>query len=206
MTAAATLLRLALVLVFGAAGTAKMLDRKGTHEAVTAFGVPRPLAAPVSMLLPVVELIVAGGLLLRFAATWAAAGAFVLLVVFSAGVANSLLHGRRPPCHCFGQLASAPASWSTVGRNAALAGAAAFVAIATARRAEPPVVSYTMLAALFALGAAVALAFAARKCQWFSLARLEVPAARHPLLRAALRLATRAAALVHGGPGHAGRA
>jgi uncharacterized membrane protein YphA (DoxX/SURF4 family) len=60
MTAAATVLRLVLALVFGAAGTAKMLDRTGTQEALAAFGVPRSLAASASVLLPVVELVVAG--------------------------------------------------------------------------------------------------------------------------------------------------
>jgi hypothetical protein len=199
MTAATTLLRLALALVFGAAGTAKMLDRKGTQEALAAFGVPRSLAAVASVLLPVVELIVAGGVLLRSSASWAAAGAFALLIFFSAGVANSLLHGRRPPCHCFGQLASAPASWSTVGRNAALAGAAAFVAVTAAHRAEPPAVTYVMLAALLALAAAIGLSFAARKFRSLSLGRLEVLAAGHPRLRAPLRWAARAAAFARGG-------
>jgi peroxiredoxin len=199
MTAALALMRLALALVFGAAGTAKMLDRNGTQDALVAFGVPRALASPASVLLPVVELIIAGGLLLRFSATWAAAVAFALLVAFSAGLANSLMRGRRPPCHCFGQLASAPASWGTIGRNAILAGAAIFVAVTTANRPEPAVVTYVMFAALCGLGVAIGLSVAARRFRWLSLDRLEVLAADRPLLRVPIRCAVQAAAFVRGG-------
>jgi uncharacterized membrane protein YphA (DoxX/SURF4 family) len=196
--AAATLLRLALALVFAAAGTAKMLDRKGTQETLAAFGVPGAIVSPASVLLPVVELIVAGGLLLRSSVTWAAAVAVGLLAVFSAGVANSLWRGRRPPCHCFGQFASAPASWGTVGRNAILAGAAVFVAVTTANQPEPATVTYLMFAALCVLGIAIGLSVAARRVRWLTLDRLELLAAGHPPLRAPVRWAKQGAAFARG--------
>ena len=54
-----------------------------------------------------------------------AAGALLLLGIFSAAIAVSLARGRTPDCHCFGQLHSAPASSMTLARNALLAGLAA---------------------------------------------------------------------------------
>jgi peroxiredoxin len=42
------------------------------------------------------------------------------------GVAT-LTRGRKPECHCFGQLHSAPAGWKTLARNGALAALAAFL-------------------------------------------------------------------------------
>ena len=197
MTAAAVVLRLALALVFAVAGTAKVLDRRGTQEALVAFGVPARLSVPASVLLPVAELLIAGGLLVRPVMAWAATAACMLLGVFSAGVAHSLHRGLRPPCHCFGQLASAPASWRTIARNAVL-GAAALVVALTASRSEPAAVTYLMLAALCGLCVAVGLSLAARTFQSLSLSRLEVLASDHPAIGVPVRLATRTAALVRG--------
>src|ERR671933_307156 len=50
-----------------------------------------------------------------------------LLLVFVAGIGYNLARGRTPDCHCFGQLHSAPAGWSTLARNAVLALIAAVV-------------------------------------------------------------------------------
>jgi uncharacterized membrane protein YphA (DoxX/SURF4 family) len=40
--------RLILAAVFAVAGTGKLLDRAGTHQAVTSFGVPSGLAPAVA--------------------------------------------------------------------------------------------------------------------------------------------------------------
>jgi hypothetical protein len=55
------------------------------------------------------------------AAWWGAFGALGLLLVFVIGIGITLLRGRRPACHCFGQLHSAPIGWLTLARNGALA-------------------------------------------------------------------------------------
>src|SRR5205085_11239986 len=52
---------------------------------------------------------------------WGAVGALVLLLIFVAGIGYNLALGRTPDCHCFGQLHSAPAGWSTLVRNLVLA-------------------------------------------------------------------------------------
>jgi thiol-disulfide isomerase/thioredoxin len=195
VTAVLVVCRLVLALVFSAAGSAKLVDPEGTREALAAFGFPRQLVGRVAVVLPVIELVVAGGLLAPVLSRWAAAAAFGLLIVFGAGIANSLLHGRRPVCHCFGQLSTSPASWTIFGRNVVLAAAAAFVAIATSTGREPTWARYMLIAALVALAAALALLLASRRLPWVSLRRLEERIAGRPQLLAAVRGAMRIAKL-----------
>jgi peroxiredoxin len=119
--------RLLLGGVFLVAGFTKLADRAGSRQAVIDFGVPAPLAAPLSVLLPLVELAVAVALMPLSTAWWGALGAFALLLVFVGGIGVNLARGRKPECHCFGQLHSAPAGWKTLARNGALAAVAGFV-------------------------------------------------------------------------------
>ena len=50
-----------------------------------------------------------------------------LLSVFVVGISINLARGRKPECHCFGQLHSAPAGWKTLARNGVLAAVAGFI-------------------------------------------------------------------------------
>jgi thiol-disulfide isomerase/thioredoxin len=127
--AALLVARLVLAAVFGASGTAKLFDRAGTRATAAAFGVPAPLSGPVALALPAAELAVAAALIPASSAALAGWAALALLAVFSAAVAVSLARGRRPDCHCFGQLTAAPIGWRTLARNVVLAAAAAFIAI-----------------------------------------------------------------------------
>src|SRR5215469_8875335 len=101
--------RLLLTGVFVVAAVAKLADPRGSRQALSDFGVPRSLVPAISVALPLAELAVAVALIPRPTAWWGALGAFVLLAVFIAGIANQLAHGHAPACHCFGQLHSAPA-------------------------------------------------------------------------------------------------
>jgi thiol-disulfide isomerase/thioredoxin len=112
--------RLVLAAVFAAAGVAKLLDRKGSGKSLAEFGVPKGLAPALGVVLPVVELACAVALVVDSWAWWGACGVAVLLVVFIAAIGVSLARGRRPDCHCFGQLSSSPVSGRTVARNAVL--------------------------------------------------------------------------------------
>ncbi len=127
MDAAVLIARLLLAAVFVAAGVAKLADREGSRRAVTDFGVPATVAAPLGILLPLAELAVAAALIPTATALWGAVGALALLLLFVAGIGANLARGRRPDCHCFGQLHSAPAGWSTLARNGVLAAVAAFL-------------------------------------------------------------------------------
>jgi peroxiredoxin len=119
--------RLFLALVFVVAGITKLADREGSLRAIVDFGVPTALAAPLGLLLPLGELAVAATLLPASTAWWGAVGALALLSVFIVGISINLARGRKPDCHCFGQLHSAPAGWKTLVRNGALTAVAAFV-------------------------------------------------------------------------------
>src|SRR5919112_3801786 len=114
MDIALVLTRLLLASVFVVAGITKLADRGGTRQAVADFGVPSPLVAPLGVLLPLVELTVAAALLPASTAWWGALGALVLFLIFVAGIGANLARGHRPECHCFGQLRSKPAGWTTL--------------------------------------------------------------------------------------------
>ncbi len=113
--------------VFGIAGLAKLADRAGSRRALIDFGVPNALATPLGVLLPLAELVVAAALLPVATAWFGALGALLLLLLFVFGIAINLARGRTPDCHCFGQLSSAPAGWTTLLRNAVLALVSGFV-------------------------------------------------------------------------------
>ena len=119
--------RLVLASVFGIAGLAKLFDRTGSRESMREFGVPAALAAPLGLLLPLVELACAGALLFRASAWPGALAALALLSMFVVAIAVNLARGRTPDCHCFGKLHSEPVGWSTVVRNVVLAAVAGFV-------------------------------------------------------------------------------
>jgi thiol-disulfide isomerase/thioredoxin len=81
------------------------------------FGVPKGLAAPFGILLPIVELLVALALLTRAFAYWGGIGAFSLLVIFIIGIGVTLARGQAPDCHCFGKLSKGPIGFKTIARN-----------------------------------------------------------------------------------------
>jgi peroxiredoxin/uncharacterized membrane protein YphA (DoxX/SURF4 family) len=135
-------LRLLLAGVFAVAGVAKLADLRGSRRAIVDFGLPAALAAPLGLLLPLAELLIAAALLPARTAWWGAVGALVLLLLFMVGIAANMARGRAPDCHCFGQLHSRPVGWSTLARNAALALLAAFVVSQGQDRVEASAVSW----------------------------------------------------------------
>src|SRR5215208_6830515 len=134
--------RLVLAGVFAGAGFAKLADRTGSRQAMVDFGLPAALANPLTILLPLAELAVALALIPASTALWGAVGALALLLIFIAGISLNLAGGRKPECHCFGQLHSAPAGWKTLARNGALAAVAGFVVWQGWEGAGPSAVSW----------------------------------------------------------------
>jgi methylamine dehydrogenase accessory protein MauD len=168
LMAATLATRLILAAVFIVAGVAKLRDRAGTKTAVVEFGASERIAAPVALLLPLVELVVAGLLLLPATAAAGAIGALALLAAFSGAIAWNLARGRTPDCHCFGQLHSAPASWNTLIRNGVLAGIAAVALVGTIAEPDASATDWIggldgaeLLALIVAIGAAALLAIGA---------------------------------------------
>jgi thiol-disulfide isomerase/thioredoxin/uncharacterized membrane protein YphA (DoxX/SURF4 family) len=127
MDAALLIARLVLAGVFALAGVGKFLDLEGSRKAVIDFGLPAGLASPLALLLPLAELGVAVALIPASSAWLGALGALGLLLLFVVGISVNLARGRKPDCHCFGQLHSAPAGWKTLARNGVLAAVAGFV-------------------------------------------------------------------------------
>jgi uncharacterized membrane protein YphA (DoxX/SURF4 family)/peroxiredoxin len=129
MNDALVIARLGLAAVFIIAGVAKLADRSGTRQALVNFDVPASFIDPFVLLLPLAELTMAIALVFPITARWGAAGSLVLLALFVAGLTRALRRGETPDCHCFGQLHSKPASWTTVARNLILALPASYVAL-----------------------------------------------------------------------------
>jgi thiol-disulfide isomerase/thioredoxin len=142
MDLALLLTRLVLAAVFLVAGVAKLLDRRGSIQAMRDFGLPERLATPAGIALPLAELAVAILLLPTATARWGALGALALLLAFVGGIAWNLARGNQPDCHCFGQLHSAPAGWPTLIRNGVLAAIAAFLLAAGWDDAGPSTVAW----------------------------------------------------------------
>jgi peroxiredoxin len=130
-TDALLIARLILASVFFVAGAAKLLDLAGSRAAITAFGLPKILATPLGIALPILELLVAIALIPATTARIGAGAALFLLIVFVAGIASVMLKGSEAECHCFGQLHSSRVGWATLARNGALALLTMFVIFAS---------------------------------------------------------------------------
>src|SRR4051794_34227024 len=121
MDAVVLALRLVLAVVFLTAGVGKLVDLKGSRQAMTDFGLPREAAKLAGTLLPLAELATGVALIFVPSARWGALAALILLLAFIAGIARAMMRGEEPDCHCFGQIHSAPAGGLTLVRNAVLA-------------------------------------------------------------------------------------
>ena len=166
--------RLLLVLVFAVAGVSKLADREGSRQAITDFGAPSALAAPLGILLPLAELAVAVALVPASTAFWGASGALLLLLLFVAGISFNLARGRKPDCRCFGQIHSAPVGWKTLLRNGVLAAIAGFVVWQGYDGAGPSVVGWVGTLSTVQLGGLVAgvIVLALLVSQWWFLLNL----------------------------------
>jgi peroxiredoxin/uncharacterized membrane protein YphA (DoxX/SURF4 family) len=128
MTVGLVSARLVLAAIFLIAGGAKLVDPAGGRQALIGFGVPQRIAPALVIALPLAELAIAVALIPVSLAWFGAVGALIILLVFVVAIGVNLALGRKPDCHCFGQLHSAPAGWPTLGWNAALACAAGYLA------------------------------------------------------------------------------
>jgi thiol-disulfide isomerase/thioredoxin/UPF0716 family protein affecting phage T7 exclusion len=125
MNDAALVLRAILLLGFCFAGVAKLRKPEQTRRMLVDFGVPVRMVGIGSLILPLLEITTAVGLAVSgLIGGWLA---LALLFVFIIAIQASLSQGRRPDCHCFGQLKATPIGRPILARNAVLAAAAAMV-------------------------------------------------------------------------------
>ena len=182
------LLRLGLAAVFALAAFGKLGDRAGTRAAISAFGAPARIVRPLAVVLPLAELAVAAALLVPSTARAGAIGALALLAVFSTAIVLNLARGRRPDCHCFGQVHSEPIGAATLLRNAALAAAAALVVGFGSEDAGPSAIAWAVSSPGVALAAGLVAGLAVAVWMAFTLTRRHGSALRRiDVLEGALR-------------------
>lgn len=121
------IVRLALTSILLLAGVAKLVDLGASRRALIDFGLPNPLLAPLGILLPTTEIVIALTLLWTPAAIWGAMAAVGLFTIFAGAIGFNLWHGRKPPCGCFGRLDARPIGRSTLVRAIFLTALAAVV-------------------------------------------------------------------------------
>jgi thiol-disulfide isomerase/thioredoxin len=158
MTALLILSRMALVVVFLLSSAFKFADLRGFRRTLTNFGVPEAGLALLAWFIAITELSIATGLLAAHSAGIAAMAAIGLLTVFMIAIALNMAAGKRPDCHCFGQLHSKPIGWPTLTRNSIFVGMATVVAL---KRQDPSVAAAAWsLVALSVQGAILAGVYA----------------------------------------------
>lgn len=151
--------RLGLAVVFVIAGLAKLADQAGSRRSLQGFGVPTRLLRAGGLALPVLEVGLAVGLLPAGTAWHASIGMLALLMGFIGAIGLNLARGRRPDCHCFGQLYTKPVGIGTLVRNGLLAALAGGVASAGQSGSGPSAVAWLLdvRADTLLLGGAVAI-------------------------------------------------
>jgi len=112
----ARLLCAAVGAVIAYAGATKFADFPRWRRDAAVQGV----AAPVAIVLPVVELVLGGWLVVSDPAPVPMALATVLLLVFTVFLMVQVTRGSATPCACFGARSSRPPAWRDVLRNLAL--------------------------------------------------------------------------------------
>lgn len=163
-------IRIGLAIVFAVAGAAKLADRAGSRQSLRAFGVPPGLVPAAAVALPILEVVFALGLLPAGTAWFASIGTLALLAGFLGGIAYNLARGRRPDCHCFGQLYSKPIGIGTLGRNGLLALLAGVIVFAGPTGSGPSAVAWLLELrpdTLLLGGAVVVLTVVAILQAWF---------------------------------------
>lgn len=111
-----------LALLFATAAVSKLQNLEEFYGVVRNFRlIPDGASRVVAFVLPIVELAVAAGLLIRPIAAPAAFTAAVLLAGFGAAIAINVVRGRTYiDCGCMRQGMKQPISWLLVLRNAVL--------------------------------------------------------------------------------------
>jgi len=158
------ILRGGLAALFAVAATHKLRDLETFGETLRAYQIlGSGWVAPAGAALVLAELGVAIALVLSPDVRMGAAGAAVLLGLYSFGIGINLARGRRDiDCGCLGPSARSPLSGALLVRNGVLMFAAALAGLPTTSRALHPIDALTIgggiVAAAFVFIAAQQLA------------------------------------------------
>jgi hypothetical protein len=143
----------ALALLFAAAAWHKLSDLTRFGATLSAYQLlPTWAAWPTARLMPIVEALVAAGLLFPATKTAAALAGACLLGAYSAAITVNILRGRHEiDCGCFASSTRVPLSAGLLLRNTLLIGATGIAALPTSARPLSWLDSFTILAALLGL-------------------------------------------------------
>ena len=130
MNAVVLVLRVGLGAVFIVAGASKIGHAALFASQIAAFAlVPQPIIGPMALLLPFLEVLLGGylviGLYVRLDG-WIAA---IQLLIFAAAIASAVSRGMVISCGCFGPSDQTVTSWPEAGRDVLLALVALVVAL-----------------------------------------------------------------------------
>jgi uncharacterized membrane protein YphA (DoxX/SURF4 family) len=108
--------------VFIVAGGAKIGNAAYFAAQIAAFGIlPQPVIAPMALLLPFLEVLLGGYLVIGLYARLAGWIATIQLLIFAAAIASAVARGLSLSCGCFGPNDQTVTSWPEVARDVALA-------------------------------------------------------------------------------------
>jgi uncharacterized membrane protein YphA (DoxX/SURF4 family) len=124
-------LRFALAAVLLWAAVPKLLDPTTFATDISNYRlVPDSWAGPLAIMLPVLELVIAGALLAGVEARGAALIAGGMLVVFSVAMGQAMARGIDLECGCFGTTTESAVGWDSIARNVFLIALAGMIAYA----------------------------------------------------------------------------
>ncbi|GAC1587003.1 MAG: DoxX family membrane protein [Candidatus Velthaea sp.] len=129
MTAVILVLRVIVGAVFVIAGASKIGHADVFAAQIAAFRIlPAALIGPLALLLPFVEVLLGGYLIVGLYTRLAACIAVVQLAIFALAIASAVSRGMTISCGCFGPGDATVTSWPEAARDLGLALIAAFVA------------------------------------------------------------------------------
>lgn len=105
--------------VFVFAGASKFSLGRSWLVQARDLGAPR-ISIPFVRFIPWLEIAIGLGLIGRVFEAIMDISAIAMLVGFTTLIVRQLLHGRRPPCACFGRRSTRPIGWSNVTQNLVL--------------------------------------------------------------------------------------
>ncbi len=115
-------LRFFIGLVLLATGAGKLLDVRGFADVLRTYqALPEGLVAPLSLAVPLVELVLAAWLLSGRRRAGAALASAAMHLVYAAWAVGGLARGLRlENCGCFGVFLARPLTWRTVVEDAVM--------------------------------------------------------------------------------------
>jgi len=122
--------RVVLGAIFVVAGASKVGHAAEFAQQIAAFRLlPQPVIAPMALVLPFLEIMLGGYLVIGLftrAAAWVAA---LLLLMFDGAIASAVVRGMTLNCGCFGTHDTTVTTWTEVARDAVFVLLAVFVAL-----------------------------------------------------------------------------